>query len=414
MHSFNEFIVEKILSELILESKISFSKDFFKVLSSIKNPLAKKILSLQGKDFDSQYNFIDITDENDLVSFTADRRAKTHLGDKDDVYEVINSSKYLTNSEKNKSVFDRLEHSREGQIWIPEISVRGKIVNTTYGSSGKMYVLFQGIEGTNLDKKTVLNIDALKPVNQEYTSIWSTSRSNIKVGRVIRALAKNLSIEVSDSEVEKFVNEYKSHIDLLKNAMKRFDVVTGNQISHFYNIENYADQGRGTLSNSCMAESPESYFYIYVKNPDVCSLVILYDDSGEFNGDKYISKKIVGRSILWKTRSGDMFLDRIYTNNDSDISLFKKFAEQNGWWSKERQDSSNDFKVERSSERKDAKFIVDLKKWDDEFPYVDSLSFFNPKTGELSNSPRVINAQWQLNSTGGSYDELYYNDDDES
>jgi hypothetical protein len=163
-----------------------------------------------------------------------------------------------------------------------------------------------------------------------------------------------------------------------------------------------------------MAESPESYFYIYVKNPDVCSLVILYDDSGEFKGDKYISKKIVGRAILWKTRSGDMFLDRIYTNNDSDISLFKKFAEQNGWWSKERQDSSNDFKVERSSERKDAKFIVDLKKWDDEFPYVDSLSFFNPKTGELSNSPRVINAQWQLNSTGGSYDELYYNDDDES
>ena len=411
MYKFKEFLIEKSLESLILESRISFSKDFFRLLSSIKNPLAKKILKLQGEDIDTTYNYIDITDQNDMVSFTPDRRAQDFIKDKEELYEVVMDNKYLTNSQSNQSVFDRLGHERVENVWQPRMGTLGKIVSTTYGSSGKIYVLFQGI-GENSDKKTVLNFVAIKPINEEFVKIWQTSRNNIKVGRIIKALVKSLDIDVSDSEIEKFVNEYKSLMEIMKDAFKKFDVVEGDDIARFYKIENYADQNKGTLANSCMAERPESTFYIYVNNPESCKLLVLYADGGEVKDGKYKSNKIVGRAILWTTRSGDKFLDRIYTNNDSDVDLFKKFAQENNWWTKQRQDSSNDFKVERGVEVKPAKFIVDLQKWNEEFPYLDSLSFFNPVTGELSNQARTINAKWELLSTSGDYNELWIEDED--
>jgi hypothetical protein len=411
MYKFKEFLIEKSLESLILESRISFSKDFFRLLSSIKNPLAKKILKLHGKDVDTTYNYIDITDQNDMVSFTPDRRAQDFIKDKEELYEVVMDNKYLTNHQSNQSVFDRLEHERVENVWQPRIGTLGKIISTTYGSSGKIYVLFQGI-GENSDKKTVLNFVAIKPINEEFVKIWQTSRNNIKVGRIIKALVKGLDTEVSDSEIEKFVNEYKSLMEIMKDAFKKFDIVEGSDIARFYKLENYADQNKGTLANSCMAERPESTFYIYANNPESCKLLVLYADGGEVKDGKYKSNKIVGRSILWTTRSGDKFLDRIYTNNDSDVDLFKKFAQENNWWTKQRQDSSNDFKVERGGEVKPAKFIVDLQKWDEEFPYLDSLSFFNPVTGELSNQARAINAKWELLSTSGDYNELWIEDED--
>jgi hypothetical protein len=411
MYKFNEFLIEKSLESLILESRISFSKDFFRLLSSIKNPLAKKILKLHGKDVDTTYNYIDITDQNDMVSFTPDRRAQDFIEDKEELYEVVMDNKYLTNHQSNQSVFDRLEHERVENVWQPRIGTLGKIISTTYGSSGKIYVLFQGI-GENSDKKTVLNFVAIKPINEEFVKIWQTSRNNIKVGRIIKALVKGLDTEVSDSEIEKFVNEYKSLMEIMKDAFKKFDIVEGSDIARFYKLENYADQNKGTLANSCMAERPESTFYIYANNPESCKLLVLYADGGEVKDGKYKSNKIVGRAILWTTRSGDKFLDRIYTNNDSDVDLFKKFAQENNWWTKQRQDSSNDFKVEKGGEVKPAKFIVDLQKWDEEFPYLDSLSFFNPVTGELSNQARAINAKWELLSTSGDYNELWIEDED--
>jgi len=381
MYKFKEFLIEKSLESLILESRISFSKDFFRLLSSIKNPLAKKILKLQGEDIDTTYNYIDITDQNDMVSFTPDRRAQDFIKDKEELYEVVMDNKYLTNSQSNQSVFDRLGHERVENVWQPRMGTLGKIVSTTYGSSGKIYVLFQGI-GENSDKKTVLNFVAIKPINEEFVKIWQTSRNNIKVGRIIKALVKSLDIDVSDSEIEKFVNEYKSLMEIMKDAFKKFDVVEGDDIARFYKIENYADQNKGTLANSCMAERPESTFYIYVNNPESCKLLVLYADGGEVKDGKYKSNKIVGRAILWTTRSGDKFLDRIYTNNDSDVDLFKKFAQENNWWTKQRQD------------------------------YLDSLSFFNPVTGELSNQARTINAKWELLSTSGDYNELWIEDED--
>ena len=143
-----------------------------------------------------------------------------------------------------------------------------------------------------------------------------------------------------------------------------------------------------------MADVPDSWLYIYRANPDVCNLVILYDENGKIADGKYKSNKIIGRALLWTTR-------------DSDIDLFKKFADRNGWWSKRNQNSGSSFMIEKGNESKNnVPIIVDLQKWDDEFPYLDSLMYFNNGTGELSNDGESIKANYMLQSTGGGYEEI--------
>ena len=126
----------------------------------------------------------------------------------------------------------------------------------------------------------------------------------------------------------------------------------------------------------------------------------------------------MGRALLWKLDDGEMFMDRIYTINDSDVELFKKFAERNDWWYKRRQDSSNKFIIDKGTDSKTNPILkTKLKNWDDEYPYVDSLTYFDSETGYISThrefkigEENFIKANKYLNSTGGSYD--YLDDDD--
>jgi hypothetical protein len=369
-------------------------------------------MGLQDNDIDVQYNYIDISDENDTVSFTPDRKAKEILGDKEELYEVVDSGRYLTGSERNQHIYDRLNHERTNNVYQPGSGTVGKIIGTTPGSGGKIYCLFECTVGTDSGKRTILNKTALEPYDESLQKVWTTNRNKIKIGRIIRALVRAGKIEASDAEIEKFVNQYKSTIDIINDAFNRFDVVKSSDIIHWYHINNYLDDSKGTLANSCMADVPNSYLYIYESNPAVCQLVILYSDGGRIENGKYKSNKIIGRAILWKTRDDYYMMDRIYTTNDSDIDLFKKFANKNDWWSKKVQNSSQHFTLEKGSEIKSSPtIIVDLQKWDDEFPYLDSLSYFNSETGELSNDGDSINANCVLNSTGGGYDELSNEDD---
>lgn len=413
MFSYEDFILESKIQLLLLESKIGFSSNFSNVLRNIKTPLANEIAQLQNKDIDVQYNYIDISDENDSVTFTPDRKAQEIIGNKEILWEVIEEDRYLTNSSGNKHIYDSLNFEIPEEVYQPDEETIGKVLGETVGRTGKIYCLFECTQGPDAGKKTILNKEALKEVDGSLQKIWTTNRNKIKIGRFIRALIRSAKITATDSEIEKFVNQYKSTIDVMNDAFNRFDIVSGKNLVHFYNIENYSNRYDGTLANSCMADVPESYLYIYRENPDVCKLVILYDGSGKIIDGKYTSDKIIGRALLWKTREGDMFMDRIYTNKDSDVDLFKKFAEKNGWWYKSRQQSDYNFTAIKGQESKRPEYIVDLNKWDDEFPYLDSLCFFNSGTGELSNSRSSIKANCQLNETGGGYDELYNDDDDD-
>jgi len=414
MFNYSDYILERKLEKLF-EAKISFSKSFFSALNSISTPLAKKLMDLQTKDVDIQYNYIDISPENDSVSFTPERKAQEILAGKEELYIVTDNGRYLTNSERNQHIYDRLNFERPQSVYQPEVDTVGKILGETVGTTGKIYCLFECTEeGGNKGKKTIINKEALEFYDSSLDKVWSTNRNKIKIGRIVRAIVRAANIETNDAEIEKFVNQYKSTIDVINDAFNRFDVVKSFDVLHWYHYDNYTFEGKGTLGNSCMADVPDTYLYIYRANPDVCNLVILYDNSGKVTDGKYKSNKIVGRALLWTTRDGYKFVDRIYTANDSDVDLFKKFAERNGWWTKRGQNSGSSFSIEKGSEVKSVPtIIVDLQKWDDEFPYLDSLMYFNTETGELSNNAEVVKANYCLQSTSGGYDEIYPDDDED-
>ena len=84
------------------------------------------------------------------------------------------------------------------------------------------------------------------------------------------------------------------------------------------------------LWGSCMADSHKGkIFNIIFKNPEKCSMAILYPEGG------YRSGKIIGRAILWKIDQVDgepvenfTFMDRIYTSVQADEELFILYAKK--------------------------------------------------------------------------------------
>jgi hypothetical protein len=221
--------------------------------------------------------------------------------------------------------------------------------------------------------------------------VWKEQRSEIGIGKFTNKIYQNDKKSITSKELENFVNLYKSFYDLENKSLSRFEVVSGEDIKKWYLNENYAEQ-KGQLGSSCMRhKSCQNYFGIYTQNPEVVSLVILKSPEDD--------TKIVGRALLWKSVKGNKIMDRVYFINDSDKILFEKFAEKNGWISKE------DMTWEELEKNQ-----IQLKKWKfDYYPYLDTFCFLNKSTGLLSTDEDLWPGQGyiRLQSTGG-----YFDDDD--
>ena len=237
--------------------------------------------------------------------------------------------------------------------------------------------------------------------------IWSTSRNPIKIGRLIRAILTKAKVTFTDKDIEDFTNTYKATYDFMKDVLKQFDVIQGKKIAYWYEKDNYVSGG-GTLNNSCMADvETDEYFDIYCYNPQV-SLVILYSDDGKIDGDKYTSDKIKGRAILWDANINGKegkFMDRVYTRFDSDVDLFKQFAEKNGWWYKKSQSMEPSEPITNGSESaSNPNIIVKLKEgnWDN-YPYCDTICYLDTNDDTLTN--REVGDR-MLRDTGGGFDDM--------
>jgi hypothetical protein len=92
MLKYGDFILEKVICDLLLESKIEFSKQFLEILSSIKHPIAKDIISLQSQDKRVNYNYIDVnTKTNDEITFIQDARAQRIIKEGEEIYQIDNA-----------------------------------------------------------------------------------------------------------------------------------------------------------------------------------------------------------------------------------------------------------------------------------------------------------------------------------
>jgi hypothetical protein len=408
---YSEFINESKIYELLLESKVVYSKKLVNLLTKMKsNKLASELLNLYSTDVDGLVqNYIDITDEKDSVSFTPDRKVQELIKDKPETWEVIETGRYLTNSNRNDKIFERLGYDKEKYgCWSPDRGAIGTILSETVSQqSGNIYVMFQEY-GVSTPRVGVINKTAVQESEDvENMKVWSTSRNPIKIGRLIRAILTKAKVTFTDKDIEDFTNTYKATYDFMKDVLKQFDVIQGNKIAYWYEKDNYVSGG-GTLNNSCMADvDTEDYFDIYCYNPQV-SLVILYSDDGKIEGEKYTSNKIKGRAILWDANINGKegkFMDRVYTRFDSDVDLFKQFAEKNGWWYKKSQSMEPSESITNGSESaSNPNIIVKLKDgtWD-YYPYCDTMCYLD--TGDDTLTNREVGDR-MLRDTGGGFDDM--------
>lgn len=215
-------------------------------------------------------------------------------------------------------------------------------------------------------------------------------RSSIKIGRFVKAFLSNTDIKLeidryaesgfklTDKDIEEFVNLYKStNID----NSKKFKLVKGDDIPKWYGEDKYHSD-KGTLGGSCMRDVNSNYFDIYSENSKVCNLLIYV------NSDKML----IGRALVWKLKKSPCdakyFMDRIYTENDSDVLKFKQYADEQGWMYKHKQNSSNYEGLLFSYKGNPVFGKISVELGDSDFkhyPYLDTLTFFDEDRGLLSN-----------------------------
>lgn len=420
MFKYNEFLLENLLTELLLESKIQFSKEFLKVLTSVGGKVADELKKMHGTEGEVTQNYIDINlDDHNQATFIQDRRAQQMMSDVPEEYQLTSDIhlKYEdfgteAGERSNRLIYERLGMTFEDVNKAATYRQKLKITaETTARTSGNIYVAYQGIEDETL--RGVVRKDRIALIeNDVYDRLWTTSRNSMRVGRLARTLLRVAEVEHTDGDVEEFVNKYKAHIDVMNDAFAKFDVVQGDKISHWYNYDNYnLSVASGTLGNSCMAFVDSDFFDIYVVNPQV-SLVILYDDNGEINEDgKYTSNKIIARAVLWETENGFKMMDRIYYSQDNLKGLFEKFAERNGWYYKVRHEDPR-VVVTNGTTRKNEIITVKLDDGDHHYyPYLDTLMYLNEDEGRVSSSCKEIEANLCLNGTDGNDHESVDPDD---
>ena len=232
---------------------------------------------------------------------------------------------------------------------------------------------------------------------------YSMGRSEMKIGKLVKYIINVLNtsfgatkFSVSDSELEAFVNAYKASES---SSNMEFRLVKGEEIAKYYNSQKYLSD-KGSLGSSCMAEKGKKTFKLYTQNETKVQLLILVDKETD---------QISGRALVWKLKNSpcesNFFMDRVYSNNDSDVIKFKKFANENRFLYKKYMNSHTNSNVEFVYGGKDVygEITVKLNGDVDKAPFVDTLCFLNKQQTTISNLPSK-DCNW-LHYTDGSYDE---------
>jgi hypothetical protein len=327
IRSFLEYIFE---SESKLNLPIYYSKRLrefiYKIEMSSKDPDVSRLASAirfseNSNQMSSDITLIDMTDKNDMLSFIQVNRVKRKY---DDPY-----------SHPNPENFGDLKSWVE-YIW-------------------------------QYDTKN---------------SLWNSQRGEVKIGKFSKKIFKDNNISTSDATIEKFSNAYKATFDFDFNLDQKMDLVSGEDIRKWYLVTNYSEV-KGQLGNSCMRhDTSQDFLDIYVKNPEVCNLLIMYSDSSK--------TKISGRAIIWKDIKGEFIMDRVYTINDYDVEVFRKYASLKGW-----SDISKNWKKTT---------IQLINEVYDKYPYMDNFYIFDHVNFKLTNDdiwPKE--GLYKLQNTDGTY-----------
>ena len=393
--NYKDFLFESMISE----STVVYSDKFRKLINGIDSPVAKALIEIESKDLNVTNNYIDISDK-ELISFIPDRKAQDILNPANAEKNVIydGDGGILTHSPSNNNIFNLLDYTPlESGMYKPPIGTVGEVISKAVGpSSGKTYLKIKFPDGIS-----VINKDK---VRQQDVSLlpFTKNRQTVRTGRGIKGLLSAGEFKFKESEIEKFINLYKSEIDKMNDIFRKFDLVKGDDIAYWYNFEKYEKQrglGTGTLGSSCMCAVPSNYFQIYTRNTDVCQLLILKNDDGD---------KIKGRALVWKLKKPDgvTYMDRIYTHNDSDVELFRQYAKSKGWYYKPENNHrpTNDMVNSEGNVIEMGTIFVQLGDYSySKYPYLDTLKAYNAIQQTLSTEDDNSGDCLILEDTGGGY-----------
>ena len=423
---YNDYLTEKQIIILINESVLVYSTKLVNLLKRMpRNRIAVELLRLNKSDVEGiTQNYIDVTDRESF-SFTPDRRVQQMIGDRPVVFKAMNA-RNLTSSDKNNGIFERLGFDRATQEkWSAgNGSVLRILSETVTKTSGKTYVMAEERNADGSEKEVariaVLNKEGLEVFAPELETVWTTARNPLRLGRMARAILTAGSITFTDHELSQFVEQFTATFDFAANALRQFDIVSGDDIHKWYEGDRYT-RGGGSLNNSCMTSASINKLSIYCNNSNV-SLVLLYDDEGEIIDGIYQSNKIKGRAILWKdcNINGEIatFMDRIYTTFESDTELFKQFAEKEGFFFKTNQGYGGQSISNGTRTIDKPSIICSLDESDfQSYPYMDTMYNVDITENKCSNDSDNLNGRIRFcQDTGGGWsgaDEDDGNSDDD-
>lgn len=337
MVKYIEFLIKNIIESAKGNSELPvyFSDRFKTIITEINdisgNEIASRLLWTEGEK--SKKIYIDIDENsNNRISFLISNKAEELLGRN-------NNLKYLSNEESNK-------------IW-------------------------------NNNRRGTMKINSF--INELFNNEYQTKPMSDSEKSAMKISGRKTPSQL----LEDFVNIFKS-----LREPSSFSIVKGSELVKYYNDDNYGRNNNnelyGTLGNSCMANSScKSYLEFYEKNSDKVSMLIMKD--------KTDNSKIIGRALVWNLDipDGRLFMDRIYSNNESEYGNFIKYANENGWLYKSKQNRyANERIIDTIDNKTEFTSMVvrnmEQTNYDNElkhglFPYLDTLKFYSPNSKILTN-----------------------------
>jgi hypothetical protein len=412
--------IKKTYKEFILnEAKIHVSDELSQVLNIISTNTpdsetnwAEKMKSLIGNEVETNINYLTTSDNPDMVKWRPDDKANA-------TYLIWMPQRYYKTA--TESIGGR----------IPEGEATGRLIRK-----------LSTIEAARLLKG---DIKALQMAQFEYQeghqilhiefkdrkgkgecfisdkwckkSPYRATAQDFRMGKLFKSLMLATKWNPSSEEVEHFHTEYVNAVKKLKKMdQDRFEIVEGEEIRKYY-LETSYDVLKHTLGNSCMRHARcQSYFDIYVQNPNQIKLLILRSIEDP--------KKISGRALLWyglNTRPGDdfeykwgmkewttkaNFMDRIFVSNSKEERMFKEWAINNGFLFKSNQDHLPQPISKDTKSREIMTFWIELESGtpkSERFPYMDTMKNYQPEKGVLTNIDQDWGDfdWWELQETNG-------------
>lgn len=200
----------------------------------------------------------------------------------------------------------------------------------------------------------------------------------MKIGRFVNQLLRGINVSFKDKDIEEFVNIYISAMRIFTSPETTLSLVEGNSIAEWYDLSKYYND-EGNLGKSCMRFTNCSpFFKIYTENKDKCKMLIMVEDN-----------KLIGRALIWTLDSGDLYMDRVYTNSDAYKGVFTQYALNNDIkYFNGYTNGRNDREVVIENNKNglvDFKVTLENHKYD-KYPYMDSFRFLKDGVLQMNNS----------------------------